>query len=73
MPLMSGPELAQKLKLKRPEMRVICMSGYTDDSVVRYGVLAAEMAFLQKPVTLENLPRKVREILSEPQSEAGAP
>ena len=60
---MSGPELAKQLKHARPMMKVLCMSGYTDDSIVRHGVLEAHFAFLQKPFTPETLTRKVREVL----------
>jgi two-component system cell cycle sensor histidine kinase/response regulator CckA len=63
MPHMSGPKLAQGLVRMRPEMRVLCMSGYTDDAAVRHGVIDAELAYLQKPITVENLTRKVREVL----------
>jgi two-component system cell cycle sensor histidine kinase/response regulator CckA len=48
-PHMSGPELATRLSGARPEMKVLCMSGYTDDSIVRHGVLEAHVAYLQKP------------------------
>lgn len=47
-------------------MRVLCMSGYTDDSIVRDGVLEAHFAFLQKPITPETLLREVREVLDAP-------
>jgi two-component system, cell cycle sensor histidine kinase and response regulator CckA len=63
MPQMSGPELAKRLARARPDMRVLCMSGYTDDSIVRHGVLEARVAFLQKPITPESLTAKVREVL----------
>jgi DNA-binding NtrC family response regulator len=63
MPQMSGPELAKRLGKARPDMRVLCMSGYTDDSIVRHGVLAAHIAFLQKPITPDMLATKVREVL----------
>jgi PAS domain S-box-containing protein len=63
MPQMSGPELAKRLAAIRPEMKVLCMSGYTDDSIVRHGVLQTGVAFVQKPITPALLTRKVREVL----------
>jgi CheY-like chemotaxis protein len=63
MPGMSGRELAERLRLSRPEIRILYMSGYTDDAVVIHGVLSEDMAFLQKPFSVENLARKVREVL----------
>jgi two-component system, cell cycle sensor histidine kinase and response regulator CckA len=63
MPQMSGPELAKRLAQTRPEMKVLCMSGYTDDSIVRHGVLETGVAFVQKPITPALLTRKVREVL----------
>jgi two-component system cell cycle sensor histidine kinase/response regulator CckA len=63
MPQMSGPDLAKRLAKSRPDMRVMCMSGYTDDSIVRHGILQTEIAYLQKPFTPESLTRKVREVL----------
>jgi CheY-like chemotaxis protein len=63
MPQMSGPEMAKRLIVGRPEMKILCMSGYTDDSIVRHGVISADMAFLQKPFTPETLIRKVRAVL----------
>jgi len=65
MPQMSGPELAKRLASTRPEMKVLCMSGYTDDSIVRYGVLESGIAVLQKPLTPATLATKVREVLDE--------
>jgi two-component system, cell cycle sensor histidine kinase and response regulator CckA len=63
MPQMSGPELAKRLAASRPLMRVLCMSGYTDDSIVRHGVLEAHLAYLQKPITPDALTTRVREVL----------
>jgi two-component system cell cycle sensor histidine kinase/response regulator CckA len=63
MPQVSGPELAKRLASARPEMKVLCMSGYTDDSIVRHGVLEARIAYLQKPITPETLTTRVREVL----------
>jgi PAS domain S-box-containing protein len=63
MPQMSGPELGKRLAATRPEMKVLCMSGYTDDSIVRHGVLQAEISYLQKPITPQLLTRKVRQVL----------
>lgn len=63
MPQMNGRELAQTLAPLRPDVRVLFMSGYTDDAVVRHGVLSAEVSFVQKPFAAVNLARKVREVL----------
>jgi two-component system, cell cycle sensor histidine kinase and response regulator CckA len=65
MPQMSGPELARRLAVTRPEMKVLCMSGYTDDSIVRHGVLETGVAYIQKPLTPASLATKVREVLDE--------
>ena len=66
MPGMSGRDLAERLSVQRPGIRVLFISGYTDDTVVRRGVRDAKVAFLQKPFTLENLAQKVREVLDGP-------
>lgn len=63
MPRMSGRELAERLAPLRPEMKVLFMSGYTDDAIVHHGVQSAMMAFVQKPLMPDELLAKIRQVL----------
>jgi DNA-binding response OmpR family regulator len=63
MPLKYGTDLATEVRSILPEVRVLYMSGYTDDSVVKQGLLAPDTAFIQKPFSARDLERKVREAL----------
>jgi CheY-like chemotaxis protein len=65
MPKISGRELAERTASIRPEIKVLYMSGYTDNAIVHHSVLGEEMKFIQKPFTVEGLARKVREVLDE--------
>jgi two-component system cell cycle sensor histidine kinase/response regulator CckA len=65
MPEMNGHELAQKLLAKRPDLRVLYISGYTPDVVRDKGVLTHQESFLQKPFTAAALTQAVRELTAE--------
>jgi PAS domain S-box-containing protein len=66
MPGMSGREVANYLTAKRPDMRVIYMSGYTNDVIAHHGVLDSGISFIEKPFSQETLMRKLREVLDRP-------
>jgi DNA-binding NtrC family response regulator len=63
LPGSSGPELCQRLTSRDPRLKVLYMSGYTDDAVFRTGRLQPGVAFIQKPFTADGLRRKIREVL----------
>ena len=66
MPEMSGQQLAATAIAAHPNLRVLFLSGYTEEAVLRHGVLPEKVHFLQKPFTASALTRKVREVLDEP-------
>jgi PAS domain S-box-containing protein len=66
MPEMSGRELAERLRKRRPDLRILFTSGYTDDAIMRHGISSAEVAFLQKPYLPDVLIEKVRTVLETP-------
>lgn len=68
MPGLSGPELTQRLLCHQAAVKVLYMSGYTDDAVVRHGLLTADVSFIQKPYTPASLARKVRLVLDDAKS-----
>ena len=68
MPEMGGRQLLDAVRKHRPDLRVLFMSGYTDDAVLLHGVVEATDAFLQKPFTPLSLARKVREVIDTPRS-----
>ena len=63
MPQMSGRELAEQVLIGRPNLPVLFMSGYTDDAIVRHGLLDEKLNFIQKPFDSSSVARKVREVL----------
>jgi FixJ family two-component response regulator len=69
---MGAADLAEELRRRRPETRVLFMSGYADDAIVRHRVLEAGTAFLQKPFTPSSLGEKLREVLAAPAGEIPA-
>jgi DNA-binding NtrC family response regulator len=65
MPKMNGRPLVEKLLETRKGMKVLFMSGYTDDEVMRRGVIDGRTAFLQKPFTPAQLAKKIRDVLDQ--------
>jgi FixJ family two-component response regulator len=63
MPEMSASEMVERLLAARPDLKVLFISGYTNDEIVRRGVGGGDAAFIHKPFTSQDLMRKVREVL----------
>ena len=68
LPRMTGPQLADRLRATRPGLPVLFMSGYTDEAIVEHGILEAGLAYIEKPITVDLLTRRVREALQKPGS-----
>ena len=67
MPRESGPQFAESMLDRDPGIRVLFLSGYTDDTVLRHGILNSEVNYLQKPFTPSELASKIRAVLDKPQ------
>ena len=65
MPQMSGRELAERMASIRPEIKVLYMSGYTDNAIAYHGILEKGINYIQKPFTVDGLARKVREVIDK--------
>ncbi len=67
MPQMSGPNLAERLAAERPRMKVLFISGYAENTILRHGKIQASACLLQKPFGLDTLAAKIRQLLREDQ------
>jgi signal transduction histidine kinase len=70
MPEISGPDLVRQLTQQRPDIRVLYISGYTDEAIVHHGIPESGTEFLQKPFLPDGLARKVREVLDKKKNSA---
>ena len=66
MPEMGGRELVERLRARRPGLKVLYMSGYTEKAITKHGVMPPRTGFVEKPFTLHQLLRRLRETLDEP-------
>jgi PAS domain S-box-containing protein len=66
LPLMNGRDLAEKMKMQRPEMKVLYTSGYAEETIGKRGIIANDLAYLPKPFGPERLTARVREVLAHP-------
>jgi FixJ family two-component response regulator len=66
MPGLNGRLLSERLTATRPETRVLYMSGYSDDEILRLGVKKAAAHFIQKPFSVDTLVHKIRQTLAQP-------
>jgi len=73
MPRLSGRELAERIAATHPGIRVLFTSGYTDDAMLRHGVVHSEVHFIAKPYTLQALATKLREVLASRPAGGGRP
>lgn len=71
MPRMGGRKLAEKITRMNPQIPQLFMSGYTDDSIIRQGMITEDMTFIQKPFTFDMLAHKVREVLDKNEDATG--
>jgi DNA-binding NtrC family response regulator len=65
MPHMNGHELAEKLSAERPDMKILYVSGYSDNDIGDHGILDPRFELLQKPFTPQTLARKIRDVIPE--------
>jgi len=66
MPLLGGRQLAERLVQIRADLKVLFMSGYTENAIVHHGILDAGIEYVQKPLVPDALARRVREVLDTP-------
>jgi CheY-like chemotaxis protein len=71
LPRMSGRQIAERVVKMRPGIKVLFMSGYTDEAILQHGVLESDVAYLQKPITPDTLTRKVRKVLDTGNGKSG--